>query len=84
MRDCLPEIVSIIAIILLCAAFVFGIQKSLTQHDKKLWNDGYCNVCGGVLKYEQAIGHRSSTSYIYVCENCGKRIEVFELHDERK
>lgn len=79
MRDYLPEIVTIIVIVSLCAALIFGMIKAQIKHDEKLWNDGHCDVCGGAWEYEQAVGHRSSTSYIYVCEDCGKRIELHEV-----
>jgi hypothetical protein len=79
MRDILPEITGIICIILLIVALLLLIYKNGLNREDKLWNGGYCSVCGGAWKYEQAVGHRSSTSYIYVCENCGKRIELFEV-----
>lgn len=79
MRDYLPEIISIIVIILLCVAMIFGFSKASIKHDEKLWNNGHCDVCGGTWEYEQAVGHRSSTSYIYICEDCGKRIELYEV-----
>lgn len=79
MRDYLPEIISIIGIVLLFAAIVFGTYKACIKHDEKLWNNGHCDDCGGTWVYEQAVGHRSDTSYIYVCEDCGKRIELFEV-----
>ena len=79
MRDCLPEIISIIVIISLCAAIIFGLNKAEIKHDEKLWNDGHCDVCGGTWVYEQAVGHRSFTSYIYICDGCGKRIEIYEV-----
>lgn len=79
MRDYLPEIVTIIVIVLLCAALIFGVNKEQIKHDETLWNDGHCDVCGGTWEYEQAVGHRTSTSYIYVCEDCGKRIELHEV-----
>lgn len=79
MRDVQPEIISIIVILMLFAALIFGTIKVSITHDEKLWNDGHCDVCGGTWQYEQAVGHRSSTSYIYVCEDCGKRIELYEV-----
>lgn len=79
MRDYLPEIITIIAIVSLVAALLFGAYKASIKHDEKLWNDGHCDICGGTWVYEQAVGHRSDTSYIYVCEDCGKRIELFEV-----
>ena len=79
MRDILPEIIGIILIVLLFVALFFGIYKAGEKHDDKLWNGGHCDVCGGTWEYEQAVGHRVSTSYIYVCKNCGKRIEISEV-----
>ena len=79
MRDYLPEIISIFVIVLLGVAIVFGINKAGIKHDNQLWNGGHCDICGGTWEYEQAVGHRSSTSYIYVCEDCGKRIELYEV-----
>lgn len=83
MRDYLPEIITIIitiiAVSLLFAAIISGVYKSNIKHDEKLWNNGHCDICGGAWEYEQAVGHRSSTSYIYVCEGCGKRIELYEV-----
>ena len=79
MHDYLAEIMIIIGAILLFAAVIFGTYKVSIKHDDKLWNNGHCDVCGGTWEYEQAVGHRSTTSYIYVCEDCGKRIELFEV-----
>lgn len=79
MSDYLPEIIAIIVIVLLCAALIFGVNKASEKHYDKLWNDGHCDICGGTWQYEQAVGHRSTTSYIYVCEDCGKRIEINEV-----
>lgn len=78
MRDYVPEFISIIVTVLLIAAIIFGVYKASVKHDNKLWNDGHCE-CGGAWEYEQAVGHRSDTSYIYVCDKCGKRIEINEV-----
>lgn len=45
------------------------------------WNDGYCS-CGGRWVYQEAVGHRYSTSYIYKCDNCGKIKEFYSVHEE--
>lgn len=84
MRDNLPEIIGIILIVLLVVIFCFGVYKLSIEHDNKLWNGGYCDNCGGNWEYEQAVGHRSSTSYIYICGKCGKRIEISELRKTEK
>lgn len=79
MRDYLPEIIATIITILLVVAIGFVVDKITIKHDDKLWNNGHCDICGGAWEYEQAVGHRSSTSYIYICEDCGKRIEISEV-----
>lgn len=79
MRDFLPEIVAIIIIVLLACIFLFGNKKASEAYDNKLWNGGHCNNCDGTWEYEQAVGHNGYTSYIYVCKNCGKRIELYEM-----
>lgn len=79
MRDILSEIITILVIVLLVVTFAFFVFKLSVEQDNKKWNGGHCDVCGGTWEYEQAVGHRSSTSYIYVCEKCGKRIEISEV-----
>lgn len=79
MRDILQEIVIIILGVLLLALFVFCLHQASIHRDDKKWNDGHCDICGGTWKYEQAVGHRVSTTFIYVCENCGKRIELSKV-----
>lgn len=79
MKDDLEYIIAIIVTMLLFFAFFFGVYKIGTKHEEKLWNDGRCDVCGGTWEYEQAVGHRTETTYIYVCHGCGKRIEISEM-----
>lgn len=79
MKDDLEYIIAIIVTMLLFFAFFFGVYKIVTKHEEKLWNDGRCDVCGGTWEYEQAVGHRTETTYIYVCHGCGKRIEISEI-----
>ena len=43
------------------------------------WNNGYCS-CGGKWIYQQAIGHRYETVYLYECDNCGKTREFYEKY----
>ena len=53
------------------------------KFDDDLWNNGYCS-CGGQWEYEQAVGHRVSTSYIYRCDKCGNRIEISDYRQNDK
>jgi hypothetical protein len=78
MRDILGEIMGIVFIVVLCVVFCLVISTLITDHDDKLWNGGHC-TCGGNWEYEQAVGHRTSTTYIYICDGCGKRIEISEM-----
>ena len=47
-------------------------------NDDKVWNNGRCS-CGGEWVYEQAIGHKYDTDYIYKCDKCGTRYEFDEM-----
>lgn len=40
------------------------------------WNEGHCPNDGHEWVYIQAVGHKYSTRYIYVCPDCGNKIEV--------
>lgn len=42
----------------------------------KRYNNGICRDCGGEYKYDQAVGHYRSTTYIYKCNKCGNIIEL--------
>lgn len=44
-------------------------------HNANVWNDGHCPNCGSEWRYVEAVGHRYSTSYIYVCDKCNYSIE---------
>ena len=56
--------------------FVLGIGMGACNESK--WNNGYCK-CGGRWEYEQAVGHRYSTSYMYRCNKCGAREEFDKI-----
>ncbi len=70
--------ITVVIVIAIIAGLVFLVDAGENAHDYKLWNYGHCE-CGGTWKYEQAVGHRSSTSYIYICDKCGERIEMFNI-----
>ena len=40
------------------------------------YNNGICTACGGRYVYQQAVGHRHSTDYIYICDKCGRMITI--------
>lgn len=63
-------------LLVICALLYFIVCNANTL----TWNDGYCE-CGGKWEYQQAIGHRYSTSYLYKCDKCGRMVE-FENYYE--
>lgn len=62
-------------------AFIIVIFVVITAiggaEDKIAWNNGYCE-CGGRWEYQQAVGHKYDTNYIYKCNKCGK-IHEFDV-----
>lgn len=76
------EIIGLFATIIIGIAIIVGViflySIAVNSHDNRVWNNGHCE-CGGTWEYEQAVGHRSSTSYIYICDKCGERIEMFHI-----
>ena len=65
-----------IIMLLLVVAILLGLIWFGAQKETADWNNGYCPVCGTKYRYVQAIGHRYSTAYIYVCDTCNEHIEV--------
>lgn len=76
-------IITVIGTITFLIVVIFVVLAILHKVDSKIWNNGYCD-CGGKWKYEQAIGHRASSSYIYKCDKCEKRIELRFMQQEVK
>ncbi len=69
-------------IILLIIGFCIGLRSLEKKSDEKIYNNGICTECGGHYEYEQAVGHREDTTYIYKCNKCDKRIEVHYIIDK--
>ena len=59
---------------LIIALVIFLFVRACTSTVK--YNDGVCPRCGGNFVYQQAVGHRYSTNYIYKCDKCGNTIEI--------
>jgi len=62
------------AAILLLLIFLCLIINSCQSSN--LYNDGICSTCGGHYEYSNAVGHKYITNYIYICDKCGRSIEV--------
>lgn len=76
MRDSDDFIVTLISVLI--AIIIVFVSYSVNADQ---WNDGYCS-CGGRWVYQEAVGHRYSTNYIYKCDNCGKVKEFYSTHEE--
>lgn len=76
-NDIWIDIITFLAIISIIIFSIFAFVKCRNSRDAELWNKGYCS-CGGQWVYEQAVGHQYGTSYIYVCDRCDNRIEVWK------
>lgn len=76
LQEIIIGLVTVVLTILLFFGIYTFVSSTISARDDKIWNNGHCDVCGGTWQYEQAVGHRSSTTYIYVCKGCGKRIEL--------
>lgn len=71
-NDNSSAVVTVIGIII--AIFIILICHAMNDTE---WNNGYCS-CGGNWVYQQAVGHRYDTMYLYECDKCGKTYEFYE------
>ena len=60
--------------ILIVIALVFTLVESCCSSN--IYNQGVCPQCGGAYVFKETVGHRYSTHYIYVCDQCGHLIET--------
>ena len=76
-NDTHPFIYLLIAIaILVVGWFIINIISDAQ------YNDGICS-CGGTFQYEQAVGHRYNTYYLYICDKCGRTIETSQYYPSK-
>lgn len=69
----------VIGILLLIMAVIWFAEK-VWSADK--YNNGVCEACGGQYVYQQAVGHRYSTEYIYICDKCGHMIKIDNFYPD--
>ena len=65
-----------ISILILILIVIFVISRACSA---VRYNNGICKICGGHYVYQQAVGHRYETNYIYRCDKCGHTIEVDDV-----
>lgn len=81
MKNIIGDLIGIIVVLASLTLLVIGLVRCSHNADAAEWNNGYC-TCGGHWRYEQAVGHQYGTSYIYKCDECGKRIEIGTYEEE--
>lgn len=69
-----------IGILILILIVIFIISRACSS---ARYNNGICKICGGHYVYQQAVGHRYETNYIYRCDKCGHTIEVDDVFPEK-
>ena len=69
----------------LFVSVIFVAKHLSIKHENALkakWNNGICTECSGDYEFFQAVGHGSSTSYIYKCDSCGKIVEFENIMEK--
>lgn len=69
--EIIAEIIAVIVVFALLIGGAFALDSCSKAADLEVWNGGYHEDCGGRWKYDQAVGHRYGTDYIYICDKCG-------------
>ena len=74
------ELKGSIIMIIICIIIMFIMNSCETVLSEKTYNNGIHEGCGGHWIYENAIGHRYSTNFIYHCDKCGTTIEFADKY----
>ena len=69
-----------IIIIIICIIIIFIMNSCEATLSEETYNNGIHEGCGGHWIYENAIGHRYSTNFIYHCDKCGTVMEFSEKY----
>lgn len=68
--------VTILAITIIVTALLFLLVRNDEKKSERRWSNGICSGCNiGHYELIQAVGHRTTTTYIYECDNCGHKTE---------
>ena len=68
-----------VGILLIILAIIFLISKGCSA---TRYNNGICTNCGGHYVYQEAVGHRYETYYLYRCDKCGDLIEINTFYND--
>lgn len=70
------SLIASIVLLVITIIIVMGAKSCNDAQDNAKYNDGIHQDCGGHLVYQQAVGHKNSTSYIFRCDKCGEILEL--------
>lgn len=62
-----------IVLLLILMVVVWFVESCSSSNN---YNNGVCRICGGHYEFQNAVGHKYSTDYIYKCDKCGNLIET--------
>lgn len=74
------ELKGSIIMIIICIIIIFIMSSCEAALSEETYNNGIHEGCGGHWIYENAIGHRYSTNFIYHCDKCGTVVELSEKY----
>ena len=60
----------------ICIVLIFILNIYASISSANTYNNGIHKDCGGHWVYENAVGHRFSTNFIYHCDKCSTTIEL--------
>ena len=56
------------------ALIISGFIGKIINENK--YNNGLCINCGGTYEFKQAVGSYAGIGYMYICNKCGRMIEI--------
>lgn len=67
------DFIKVSAVLILIFVAIAGTIIFTAQHDTNVWNNGYCELCGG--RYHLV----TAEPYVYECEDCKHTIRTNSL-----
>jgi len=64
----------------ICIVLIFILDIYASISSANTYNNGIHKDCGGHWVYENAVGHRFTTNFIYHCDKCGVVVELSEKY----
>ena len=64
-------LICILALLVIFVSLVIFCYVNDQNNQKQLYNNGIHQDCGGAWVYQEPVGHKYSTTYIFKCNKCG-------------